>query len=148
MEKCLYKKIYSKNDIIVTCNLSEELRKEYADTIWDMFDKRPSSYKWDPRSDLHDLFLAFWADNGSKKQCSVEIVSGRSYGFVNRSGFKITASGNENSYRAETYDAKTNQKLSMDHNGKIKGGEPPRDINIAMRKECVITKKGKIVHPK
>ena len=153
MGKCLYKQTYSGTNVIMTCNLSKELRKEYADYIWDAFDERPKSHKSDPdpKTDLMQLYLAckiFWAVTKSTNACSVKIATSPNYRFVNKSGFKITASGDEGSFRAEAFDSKTNQKLSMDHDGRVKGGKPKGDLTIVLKEKCVITHNGKVVQPK
>jgi hypothetical protein len=150
MGKCLYKYIFVTRKDVMACKLSEEFRKEYALSIWDLYDKRPESVKMDLRNGLMNFFLGckfYWAKNNDKTNCSIKKVANQDYEVFIKSGYKITGSGDAKSFRAEAIDPKTNQKLYIDHNATITGGKP-KGKNVTLSQECVMTKNGKLAVPK
>ena len=71
----------------------------------------------DAKSRLHNMFLvcqAFWAENGSEKNCTEKELDNPDYGIAPDPEVKISASGSEANFSATASHKNSEQVFSMD----------------------------------
>lgn len=76
----------------------------------------------DPRSSLHNLYLgckAYWAEQGSDKECRVDIATRVEYGFVPNPQVSISGQGTESDFTATAKRLDSTTQYTMDAQGNI-----------------------------
>jgi len=76
----------------------------------------------DAKSNLHNLYLsckAYWAEQGSDKDCRVGTVTVAEYGFVQSNRVNIEAQGTESTFTATAQHLDNENSYVMDLNGNI-----------------------------
>ncbi|MCF8721852.1 prepilin-type N-terminal cleavage/methylation domain-containing protein [Nitrospina gracilis] len=80
------------------------------------------AYNSDSKSNLHNLYLgckAYWAEEGSSRQCNVNTVTQSQYGFVQSTRVSIQGSGIETGFAATAQHMDSLTSYTMDANGNI-----------------------------
>jgi len=81
-----------------------------------------SSYDPDAKANLHNVFLgckAYWADNGSKNNCTPAIASQLEYGYIQSADVNLSASGAETDFSGKAKHVDSTKTFRIDSNGTI-----------------------------
>ena len=82
------------------------------------------AYDSDIKSNLHNVFLAcksYWTDEGSARDCTVPIVSGTNYGYIQNPKITIVATGEETAFTGTASHSDSSNTFTIYELGTIVG---------------------------
>lgn len=80
------------------------------------------AYDAESKTELHNIFLAckgYWLDNGPTNDCSITLISGSAYGYVQSTNISVVLSGSENLLSGTASSIQTGNIYYLVSSGKI-----------------------------